>query len=122
MVRSSSLLAMILQPRKYEYENMAHIDVISVLLRFAWLFSCCLSYVFITIVNHMAVSFDNHNSFHTDKNLFVDDANLLFCDPATNFSTYNTMNLPYLYLTVVVDCAGDNPEVVCDCCDCKWSG
>ena len=77
----------------------------------------------LSIVNHMTVSFDNHDSFHTDNNDLVDnDANAIFCDRATNFSKYNKINFPYYDLDVEVDCAGDNPEVVCDCCDCKWSG
>ena len=54
--------------------------------------------------------------FVSEFNTITGNVNSIFCDVTTDYEMINTNRFPNL-TSLTFDCDGDNPEVVCFCCD-----
>ena len=50
----------------------------------------------------------------------IGNVNDILCDPSTSYMDYDKIKLSDI-IRVEIDCAGDNPNVICDCCS-GWDG
>ena len=46
----------------------------------------------------------------------------IFCDGDASYMEYDSRRYPYFTSTngALFDCKGDNPDIICDCCDCNF--